>query len=127
MSATDMPALIPAKAITSSASPSRSRASSVEKRSDTIGATGRSASGKRGACGSARHAASSTANSISTGRAARACILVDVLDIDLLARHALRQGGGHEAVEVAVENVTRRGRDHPGAQILDQLVGLEDV
>src|SRR4029453_528880 len=108
MSATDMPGLMPAKAMTSSASPRRSRASSVEKMSETIGATGRSASGKVGPCGSARHDASTASRSRTGTVAARTGnTLVDVLDIDLLARHPLRQGGGHEAVEVAVEHVAR--------------------
>ena len=53
-------------------------------------------------------------------------LLLHIFDLDLLAGHALRQGGGHEAVEVAVEDIAGGGGSDPGAQVLDQLIGLED-
>src|SRR5256885_14748644 len=102
-----MPGLIPVSCITSSASPSRSRASSVEKESPTIGATSRCAVGKRGSLGCARQAASArTQRDTATARIA----LFHILDLDRLAGQALRQRGGDEAVEVAVEHVARAGR-----------------
>src|SRR6185369_17803884 len=115
-----MPGLMPASPITSSASPKRSRASSVEKESPTIGATGRWALGNCGSDGVARHAVRASA-------AARAAALLHILDLDRLAGHALRQRRGHEPVEIAVQHVAWGRRSHPGAQVLDQLIGLEDV
>ena len=53
--------------------------------------------------------------------------LVDILDFHLFAGHALRQGGGHEPVEIAVEHVRRRGRSDAGAQVLHQLIGLQHI
>src|SRR5688572_21109938 len=114
-----MPGLTPASATTRLNSPWRSRASSVEKESPTIGATGRCALGKLFSLAGCRHDASASK--------ARMTSLVDILDLDLFARHALRQGRRHEAVEVAVEHVSGRGRSHPGAQVLHQLVGLQHV
>src|SRR5687768_12793410 len=119
MSATLMPGLMPAKAITASASPSRSRASSVEKLSPTIGATSRLAAGKSDLGAACSHAASRPA--------ARTASLVDILDLDSLPGHSLGQGRGHEAVEFAVEHVRWRRRRYPGAQILHQLVRLQHV
>ena len=81
MSATDMPGVTPAKAITASASPSRSRASSVEKLSLTIGALARCDLGKVD-CGSARSQAASA-------KAMRAIALIDILDLDLFAADPL--------------------------------------
>ena len=52
---------------------------------------------------------------------------VHIFDLDLLAGDALRQSGGHEAVEVAVEHVGRRGGGDAGPQVLHQLIGLEHV
>src|SRR5215213_6390080 len=98
MSATDMPCATPASRIDSSASPSRSRASSVEKESPTIGATSRCALGNCGSAGWARQAA--RASSAATRPA-----LLHILDLDPLAGHPLRQSGGHEPVEIAVEHV----------------------
>src|SRR4051812_37229121 len=100
--------------MTSSASPSRSRASSVEKASSTIGATSRWAFGKAGCAGSDRHEAS-------TKTAAATAALFHILDLDGFARDALRQCGRHEPVEIAVEDVTRRGRGDAGAKVFDQL------
>src|SRR5438445_7469348 len=115
-----MPGFTPASSMTCSASPTRSRASSVEKASPTIGATSRCALGKRGSLGCARQAASATT-------AAAAAVLLHILDLYRFSRHPLRQRGGHEPVEIAVEHVAGAGRGHTGAQIFDQLVGLEHV
>src|SRR5690349_12983895 len=104
-----MPGAIPASRITSSASPTRSRASSVEKLSETIGATGRCALGKGDASGSARQAAT-----VISKRATVA--LIDILNFHFLAGHALRQSRGHEAVEIAVQHVRRRSRGDAGPQ-----------
>src|SRR5438477_4665477 len=117
-----MPGFTPASSITSSASPSRSRASSVEKVPPTIGATSRLALGKCGSLGCARQAASAR-----TRTAAAAAALFDILDLDCFAGHPLRQRRGHEPVEVAVEDVAGAGRGHAGAQILHQLVRLQHV
>src|SRR5690242_9435464 len=100
--------------MTSSASPRRSRESSVEKVSPTIGAAERCALGNCGSEGWARQEASEAT-------AMSASILVDILDLDRLARHALRQGRGHEPVEVAVKHIARRRRGHAGPEILHQL------
>src|SRR6476646_4954151 len=100
-----MPGLMPASSITSSASPRRSRASSVEKVPPTIGATSRWAAGNLGSVGCARHEAIASASI-----AAMMAVLFDSFDHDGFARDALRQGGGHEAVEIAVEDVAGRGR-----------------
>ena len=103
MSATDMPGLTSAKAITASASPSRSRASSVEKLSQTIGATGAVGLGeaRRLRLGAAGGESSSETRQTTAARAH----LIDILDLDRFAGHPLRQGRGHEAVEIAVEHV----------------------
>src|SRR5690606_33473566 len=115
MSATLMPGTTPAKAITASASPTRSRASSVEKLSPTIGATSRPAAGNSDCgAGSARQAARMSSESRGAEALATIC-LVHILNFDLLASDALRQGGGHEPVEVAVEDIGRRRRGHAGA------------
>src|SRR3982750_2667164 len=116
-----MPRLTPASCITASASPMRSRASSVEKVLPTIGATGRWALGKCGSLGCARHEA------IAVKAQSAAPHLLHIFDLDRLAGHALRQSRGHEAVEIAVEHVAWSRRRHSGAQILDQLVRLQDV
>src|SRR5438874_699341 len=115
-----MPGFTPASCITSSASPTRSRASSVEKASPTIGATSRWALGKCGSLGCARQA-------VSASRAAAAAALLHILDLDRFAGHPLRQSGGHEPVEIAVEHVAGAGRSHAGAQVFDQLIGLQHV
>src|SRR5437763_16228285 len=115
-----MPGVTPASCITSSASPTRSRAPSVEKASPTIGATSRCAAGKRGSLGCARQAASART-------AAAAVVLLHILDLYRFSRHPLRQRGGHEPVEIAVEHISGAGRGHTGAQVFDQLVGLEHV
>src|SRR5215217_7664079 len=112
-----MPGRMSAKAITASDSPTRSRASSVEKLSPTIGATSRPAAGK-----SDLGAGCSQPNSASDAKAAN---LLHILDLDPFAGDALRQGRGHEPVEVAVEHVRWRWRGHAGAPILHQLVGLK--
>src|SRR5438270_10253131 len=112
-----MPGLIPASAITCSASPRRSRASSVEKVSLTVGATSRWAAGNCGSLGCARQPARS--------RQAAAAVLLHTLDLDGFAGYPLRQRRGHEAVEIAVQYVTGRGRRHARAQVLDQLIGLQ--
>src|SRR5665213_1009661 len=39
----------------------------------------------------------------------------------------LGQGGRHEAIQVAVQNAGRVRGFHPRAQVLDHLVGLQDV
>src|SRR6185369_11111127 len=113
-----MPGLMPASSITCSASPKRSRASSVEKESPTIGATGRCACGNCGSPGCARQAVSASA---------RKAALFHILDLDGLASDALRQGRGHESVEIAVEHIGRRSRSHTGAQVFDELIGLENI
>src|SRR6185503_19909967 len=112
-----MPGFTPASCITCSASPTRSRASSVEKLSPTIGATSRSALGKCGSLGYARQAARRE------NAATSAAALFHILDLDRFAGDTLRQGRGHEPVEIAVEHVARRGRRDPCAQVFDQLVG----
>src|SRR5215203_2195216 len=117
MSATLMPGLMPAKAITASASPTRSRASSVEKLSPTIGATSRPAAGKSDLAAGCWQASSASA--------AKAGNLLHILDLYAFAGDPLRQGRGHEPVEVAVEHVRRRWRGHARPQILHQLVRLE--
>src|SRR5436190_21331262 len=122
-----MPGLTPASAVTSSASPSRSRASSVEKASPTIGETSRCAAGKRGSLGCARHEeVNSNARRSPPLRRGRAKLL-NILDLDGLAGDALRQRRGHEPVEVAVKHVGRRGRRHAGPEVFYQLIGLQDV
>src|SRR5436305_14476010 len=105
-----MPAFTPASCITSSASPTRSRASSVENESPTIGATSRWAVGKCGSLGCARQEATAKI-------AAAAAALLHILDLDDFARDTLRQGGRHEPVEAAVEHVAGTGRGHAGAQV----------
>src|ERR1041385_114366 len=115
-----MPGFTPASSITSSASPTRSRASSVEKLSPTIGATSRWAEGKCGSVGWARAAGSATS-------AASAPVLFHILDLDLFARDPLRQGRGHEAVEITVEHVAWRRRGDSGAQVFDELIRLQHV
>src|SRR4051794_19331689 len=115
-----MPDLIPASSITSSASPTRSRASSVEKASPTIGATSRCALGKCGSLGCARQAAS-------VRNAAAAAALVHILDHNGFASHPLRQRRGHKSVEIAIEDVAGTGRGHAGSEVFDQLVGLQHI
>src|SRR5689334_12487917 len=115
-----MPGFSWASSITSSASPTRSRASSVENASLTIGAMSRCAEGKRGCVGCARHAARPTIRASATA-------LFDILNLDGFAGNALGKSRGHEAVEVAVEHVVRRGRGDAGAQVFDELVGLKHV
>src|SRR6476646_3188046 len=115
-----MPGLMPASSITSSASPRRSRASSVEKVPPPIGATSRWAAGKCGSDGCARQAARASA-------ATNENSLFDILDLNRLAGHALRQGSGHETVEVTVENIARAGRGDARAEVLHQLVRLQHV
>src|SRR6185369_1632262 len=110
-----MPGFIPASCMTSSASPRRSRASSVENVSPTIGATGRCALGNCGSLGCARQAVSASA-------AAIADALFHILNLDSLAGHALGEGRGHEPVEVAVEHIAWAGRGDAGPQILHQLI-----
>jgi hypothetical protein len=53
--------------------------------------------------------------------------LLDILHLDRLAGHALRQRRGDEGLDLAVEHVARRGRGDAGPEVLDQLVRLEDV
>src|SRR5690349_20800606 len=128
MSATDMPGWTCAAATTASNSPTRSRTSSVEKASDTIGATSRPEGGKLSAASpSARQAASASARQQNASVPPARRILVDVFHVDLLARHPLARSSGHEAVEIAVEHVARRRRGDPGTQVLDQLIRLQDV
>ena len=113
---------------------SRSRASSFDQRAETIGATGRSAAGKRvrlarsalaqRGCAPS-HAASSERREQRQAAARRASI--DILHLDLLAGHALRQRRRHEGIESPSSTSRRRGRGDAGAQILHQLIGLEDV
>src|SRR5215218_7067213 len=121
MSATHIPGATPASFSTCSASPSRSRASSVEKASLTIGATSRSALGKRGSSGAWRQAPSAVSRRKAQKR------LFDILDLDALAGDALRQSRGHEPVQVAVEHIARRSRCHAGPQILHELVRLQHI
>src|SRR3954468_21311212 len=115
-----MPGFTPASSITSSASPIRSRASSVENVPPTIGAISRCALGKCGSLGCARQAATARA-------ATAAAVLLHILNLDRLSGRSLRQRGGHEPVEVAVKDIGRAGRGHAGAQVFDQLIGLEHV
>src|SRR5438105_4981434 len=115
-----MPGFTPASAMTCSASPTRSRASSVENAPPTIGATSRCALGKCGCDGWARQPASART-------AAAAAALLHILNLDRFAGHALRQSGGHEPVEIAVEHVAWAGRCHAGTQVLHQLIGLQHV
>src|SRR5436190_84243 len=128
-----MPAVTSASRTTSSASPSRSRASSVEKDSSTIGATSRPASGNTWRCGSARQPASPSSNApvsaaeLPVSQPCPALILVDILDVHLLAGDPLREGRCHEPVEVSVQHVAWRGGSDAGAKVLHQLVWLEDV
>src|SRR5690242_8005448 len=107
--------------MTSSASPSRSRASSVENAPPTVGATSRWALGNRGSVGCALQAVSART------AAAAAPSLVDILYLDRLARHPLRQRRRHEAVEIAIEHIARRGGRNARPQILHQLVRLEHI
>src|SRR5438132_10047332 len=116
-----MPRFTPASSMTCSASPARSRASSVEKESPTIGATSRCALGKCGSLGCARQAPSARI------AAAAAADLLHILDLDRFARHPLREGCGHEAIEVAIEHIAGARRCHAGPQIFDQLIRLQDV
>src|SRR3954469_17521370 len=115
-----MPALTPASCMTSSASPARSRASSVEKVPPTMGATSRWAVGNRGSDGCARQAASART-------AAAAAALLHILDLYGFAGHPLRQRRSHEAVEIAVEHVAGAGRHDAGAQVLHQLIRLQNI
>src|SRR5688500_3427774 len=94
-----------------------------------IGDTGRCGSGKGelGAATWSRQPPSSASASSSAAGVRTAGALVDIFHFDLLAADALRQRRGHEAVEIAVEHVGGRGGGDAGAQILDQLVGLQDV
>src|SRR4051794_12116470 len=112
-----MPGFTAASSITSSASPMRSRASSVENVPPTIGAMSRCALGKCGSLGCARQAATART-------AAAAAVLFHILNLDRFAGHSLRERGSHEPVEVAVKDIGRAGRGHAGAQVFDQLVGL---
>src|ERR1700761_7249175 len=105
-----LPFLIPARSIPSSASLSRSRASSLDQRADWIEATGRSAAGKplvlsacffSGVPGAPLHAATSSA--AEQARAVPNRILIDILHIDLLAGDALRERGGGERIDGAIE------------------------
>src|SRR5207237_3834047 len=107
----------PASCITCSASPTRSRASSVENALPTIGATSRWALGKCGSLGCARQAVSASSAAAATG-------LLHILDLDRFPGHPLRQSRGHEPVEIAVEHVAGAGRSHAGTQVFDQLIGL---
>src|SRR5687767_15808071 len=108
MSATLMPGATPAKAITASASPRRSRASSVEKLSPMIGATSRFAAGNSDLpAGSARQAARMVTiakNAVRSERSRGTCLdfarherslfiapLLDILDFNLLAGDPLGQ------------------------------------
>src|SRR5260221_9862693 len=106
-----MPGLTPAICITCSASPTRSRASSVEKVSLTVGATSRWGAGNCGSLGWARQAART--------RHVAAAALFHILDLDGFTGHPLRQGRGHEAIEVAIQHVAGRRRGDAGAQVLD--------
>jgi len=45
----------------------------------------------------------------------------------LFAGHALRQGRRHERIERPVEHIGRIGTDNTGAQVLDLLIGLQNV
>jgi hypothetical protein len=36
-------------------------------------------------------------------------VLFHILDLDRLSCHALRQSGGHEPIEIPVENISRAG------------------
>src|SRR5690242_17861418 len=107
-----MPCLTPASFMTSSASPSRSRASSVEYAPLTVGATSRCALGNRGSVGWALQAVSAR-----TAAAAADPSLLDILDLDRLARHPLGQRRRHEPVEIAIEHVSWRGRSDARAQV----------
>src|SRR5207253_1807103 len=120
MSATFIPGRTSAISKMRRASPARSRIGSSEKRDAMILATGRSGSGKTGFLG-ARWQPARVVAAISRAR------LVDVFDIDLFPRYPLRQRRRHERIERPVEHVGRRRRGHPGAQVLDQLIGLENV
>src|SRR5205085_12160005 len=115
-----MPGLTPASCITCSASPTRSRASSVEKVSLRVGATSRWAAGNCGSLGCARQAERRTTDAAATP-------LLHILDLDFLSSDPLRQRGGHETVEVAIRHVAGRGGCRSGTQVLDQLVGLQNV
>src|SRR6185295_14158684 len=44
-----------------------------------------------------------------------------------LSADFLRQGRGHEGIEIAIQHVRGRTAFHPGAQILHQLIGLQDI
>src|SRR4029079_7915171 len=115
-----MPGLTPASAMTCSASPTRSRASSVEKVSLTVGATSRCAAGNCGSLGCARQPATSMS-------AAAAAALFHILDLDGFAGHPLRQGRGHETIEIAIQDVAGRCGGDADADALGQLIGLQDV
>src|SRR5690348_5032289 len=114
-----MPVRTPASCMTCSASPNRSRASSVENVSLTMGATVRWALGKRLSPGCALQESSRSA--------ASAAALFHILDLDRFAGHALRQSRGHEPVEIPVEDVARRRGSDAGAEVLHQLIGLQHV
>src|SRR5579862_291259 len=117
MSATFMPARTSAISKMRRASPARSRTGSSEKREELIFATGRSGAGKTGFLGARSQPARAA---VASSRR-----LIDVFDIDLFPRNPLRQCRRHERIERAVEHVRWRGRGDPGAQILDQLIGLK--
>src|SRR4029079_7274814 len=119
MSETLLPGLTPAKAMTDSASPVRSRASSVEKLSPTMGATSRPAGGNS--------VLASCCLQPSSAKAAKTASLVDIFNFNALAGDALGHSRSHEPVEVAVEHIRWSGRGDAGPEVLHQLVRLEDV
>ena len=52
---------------------------------------------------------------------------VDILDLHLAAADLLRQRGLHEGIEIAIKHIAWCPRRDPGAQVLDQLIGLQNV
>src|SRR5690349_20107167 len=44
-----------------------------------------------------------------------------------LSSDFLRPRRRHEGIKIAVQHIRRRAAFHPGAQILDQLIGLQDI
>src|SRR5512139_708292 len=115
-----MPGVTSARRMTSSASPVRSRTSSVEKLSLTIGATARPTFGNSSGFCSARQAAAARIKRTTDA-------LLNILDFHLFAGNALRQRCRHELVQVAVKNVGWGGRGYAGPKVLHQLIGLQDI
>mgnify|MGYP003845516477 CR=1 FL=1 len=52
---------------------------------------------------------------------------INILNHYLFTRHALRKSSGHEPIQIAIQDIARRGGGDAGAQILHQLIGLENI